>query len=530
MVRRRHGTLYGGLMQGGLEGLFCAAFNTMSDAAFALDLEGRVVGSNAAFKTMFGISEAEGGDLPFDQLCIDADPKENPASATSVSSGQTVARHRYRRRNGTIFWGERSEAPIQSGGGACLGVFSIIRDVTEHVFLERGLTSLLALPAVGSQQAHHGMAKLIDLGCRHFGVGHGSLGRIEGNDYIIEVIGGSLDLHHLGDKLALDETFSSLPRDQDGLLAIEQCSLSEFSGHPYHRRTGLEFYLASEVRVAGRVYGTLCFANQLSKQRRLQEHDRLFLRIIAHWTGMLLEGRMTREALSVATQDLDRFAYIASHDLQEPLRRVVTYCQILMEDFGAEVSEEAAEVVEIIQTGGKRMRLMLNDLLVYSRLNQQLQQAFEPVDMASILCHAIDDLAGKLEESRAHIEVIHLPLVWGRAPLLQMVCYHLLSNALKFAGDRVPKIDISIEDQGRFWQFQFTDRGIGIEPRFAERIFDIFQRLHPRDDFPGSGAGLAICKLIVERHGGAIWLDADYREGTRFLFTLPKGRWTTTSP
>ncbi len=238
---------------------------------------------------------------------------------------------------------------------------------------------------------------------------------------------------------------------------------------------------------------------------------------------------MARAALKVATEDLERFAYIASHDLQEPLRRVVTYCQILMEDFGAEVSDEAAEVVDIIQSGGKRMRLMLNDLLVYSRLNQQLQQVFEPVDMVSVVCQAIDDLATKLEESQARIDWIHLPLVWGRAPLLQMVCYHLIGNAIKFAGSATPEIDISIEDQGRFWQFSVTDQGIGIEPRFAERIFDIFQRLHSRDDVSGSGAGLAICKLIIERHGGTIWLDTDYLNGARFRFTLPKDRWAANS-
>lgn len=511
-------------MQGCLEDLFCAAFTTLSEAAFALDQEGRLVAGNAAFRTLFGISEIKETGLPFDQLCIDSDQARMNLSPIPMSNGQAAPRHRYRRRDGTIFWGERSDAPIQGDDGACLGVCSIIRDVSEQVILERGLKSLLALPAMGSQQAHHGMAKLIDLGCQHFGADHGSLSRFKGDHLIVDVIGGSWNLHHPGDILPLNETFGAVPRDREGLLTIEQCSLSKWAGYPYHHQTDLEFYLACEVQVGGRAFGMLSFADPLPRQRPLLEHDRLFLRIIAQWSGMLLESRMTREALNLATQDLDRFAHIASHDLQEPLRRVVTYCQILMEDFGTEVSEEAAEVIEIIQTGGKRMRLMLNDLLIYSRLNQQLQQAFEPVDMASILCHVIDDLGERLEQSEARIEIAHLPLVWGRAPLLQMVCYHLLSNAIKYAGDEAPEIDISIRDEGSSWQFRFADRGIGIEPRFADRIFDIFQRLHPRDNFSGSGVGLAICKLIIERHGGTILLDADYEKGACFLFTLPKSR------
>jgi len=512
-------------MQGGFD--FAAVFTSMNDAAFAADRQGKVVAGNAAFKSMFGVVDVREASLSVDQLCIDIGSVDQISAPISAADRPAVPRQRYRRCDGTVFWGERSDAPIYDGDEACLGVFSIIRDVTEQTRLEESLTSLLALPALGSYQTNHGINELVELGCRHFGVQHGNLGRIEGSDYVVEVIGGSSAFHQAGDRIALEDSFSALPRDHDGLLMIEHCSRSNLAAHSYYHRTGFETFLASEVRVSGRLYGTLCFADERSRSRRLQNHDKLLLRVMAQWIGMLLEGRMTRAALNVAAEDLDRFAYIASHDLQEPLRRVVTYCQILMEDFGAEVSDEAAEVIEIIQTGGKRMRLMLNDLLVYSRLNQQLQQAFEPVDMASILCHAVDDLAAKLEERKAKIDIVPLPLVWGRGPLLQMVCYHLLSNAIKFAGDRAPAIDISIQDQGRFWKFGFTDHGIGIEPRFADRIFDIFQRLHPKDDFPGSGAGLAICKLIIERHGGAIWLDTDYREGARFLFTLPKGRWTT---
>ncbi len=516
-------------MQGDLEGVFHAAFKTMSDAAFAVDNENKVVAGNAAFASMFGLSATELTELSLDQLCLDADERAKSTPLTSSSPEQAVVRHRYRRSDGTIFWGERSRAPIQGCDGSCLGAFSIIRDVTDRVSLERGLASLLALPLLGSDEAHHSIAKLLDLGRRHFDVEHGSLGRIEGGDYVIEIVSGSLGQHEAGDKLPLKDTFAALQRDQDGVLAIERCTGSQFSEHRYFCRTGFEFYLAGEVWIAGRLYGTLNFADRTSRSRRLQGQDRLFLRLIARWIGMLLEIRMTRAALSATTYDLERFTYIASHDLQEPLRRVVTYCQILMEDFGAEVSDEAAEVIEVIQTGGKRMRLMLNDLLVYSRLDQQLQKAFEPVDMASVLCHAIDDLSEKMEASGACVNSVPLPIVWGHVSPLQMVCYHLLSNAIKFAGDRPPKIDIAIQDQGRFWQFSVTDQGIGVEPRFADRIFDMFQRLHPRDDFSGSGAGLAICKLVVERYGGAIWFDTSCQDGTRFLFTLPKDRWAANS-
>lgn len=222
------------------------------------------------------------------------------------------------------------------------------------------------------------------------------------------------------------------------------------------------------------------------------------------------------------SDSLERFAQIASHDLQEPLRRIITYCDILKEDHGSELSEEASEIAGIIQSGGRRLRLMINDLLAYARVREQLDRAFEPVDMSAVLCHATDEMHGEIAARGVRVESAHLPLVWGRAPLFKTVFRHLLNNAIKYSGERSPLIDISVDDAGDVWQFAVTDRGVGVEARFADRIFEIFQRLHDKDEREGSGAGLAICRLIIERCGGEIWLDRSYDRGARFLFTLPK--------
>lgn len=509
-----------------LEGIFSAAFDTMNDAAIAVDPDGMVIAGNAAFEIMFGFSGTKPNRLPFHRLCIDDVSMEGEAGTSPRWLLLPPSRQRYRRRDGTCFWGERSVAPVQGRDGSYRGYFLIIRDLTGQRLNETNLKALLSLPTMSSDETQPCMTTILDLGFRHFGVEHGCLGRLEKQDLVVETVGGSLPLHQGGERLPLVETFGALQRDRDGLLIIEHVADSPYNDHAYYRQNRLEFYVACEIRIAGQLYGLLSFGDRASRPTTMSEHDLTLLRVMAHWAGMLLEGRSTRAALAQATHDLERFAYIASHDLQEPLRRVVTYCQILMEDFGTEFPDEVAEVVEIIQAGGWQMRRMVNDLLDYSRLNKQLQQPFEPVDMASIFHHAIEDLAAKRSIDHAQINVAHLPLVWGRGPLLQTLCYHLLSNALKFAGDQRPKIEIDVEDHERYWQFSVADQGIGIEPRFAERIFDIFQRLHSRDDFSGSGSGLAICKLIVERHGGAIWLDTDYRGGARFLFTLPKDRST----
>lgn len=223
-------------------------------------------------------------------------------------------------------------------------------------------------------------------------------------------------------------------------------------------------------------------------------------------------------------EDLERFAQIASHDLQEPLRRIITYCDILKEDHGSELSDEASEIAGVIQSGGRRLRLIINDLLTYVRVREQLDRAFEPVDMSAVLYHAMDEMHDEIASRKVRVDAAHLPLVWGRAPLFRTVFRHLLGNAIKYSGERSPVIDIAIEDVGDIWQFAVADRGLGVESRFADRIFEIFQRLHDKDEREGSGAGLAICRLIIERCGGEIWLDRSYDRGARFLFTLPKGK------
>jgi light-regulated signal transduction histidine kinase (bacteriophytochrome) len=138
------------------------------------------------------------------------------------------------------------------------------------------------------------------------------------------------------------------------------------------------------------------------------------------------------------------------------------------------------------------------------------------------LSHAIDDLASEIDAKQARVVAQHLPLVWGRASLFQTMFHHLLANAIKFGGGHPPAIEISVEDRGDVWRFAVADRGVGVDARFADRIFGIFQRGHAEDDNEGSGVGLAICSLIVQRCGGRIWLDRRYADGARFLFTLPK--------
>ncbi|HEX6525549.1 MAG TPA: ATP-binding protein [Streptosporangiaceae bacterium] len=223
--------------------------------------------------------------------------------------------------------------------------------------------------------------------------------------------------------------------------------------------------------------------------------------------------------LQRSNAELEQFAYLASHDLQEPLRKVASFCQLLQRRYAGKLDARADQYIEFAVDGAKRMQALINDLLAFSRVGQTpLQPALVSSDTA--LAQARANLVEEIEKSGATIEAGHLPLVLAELPLLTAVFQNLLSNAVKFSGPSPPRIVVAARRDGRQWLFSVTDYGIGIEPQYADRIFLLFQRLNERSAYPGTGVGLALCRKIIEYFGGRIWLDPD-GEGTRFCFTLP---------
>lgn len=224
--------------------------------------------------------------------------------------------------------------------------------------------------------------------------------------------------------------------------------------------------------------------------------------------------------LKRSNSELEQFAYIASHDLQEPLRKVASFTQLLQRRYQGQLDARADQYIEFAVDGAKRMQALINDLLSYSRVGRSSRQP-ALVSSDAALGQARANLAAQLEESGTTIESGHLPLVLAEMPLLTAVFQNLLSNALKFHGEQPPHIVIEVSRDGPFWLFSLADNGIGIEPAYADRVFVIFQRLHERSAYPGTGIGLAMTRKIIEYFGGRIWLDAAFAGGARFLFTLP---------
>ncbi len=229
------------------------------------------------------------------------------------------------------------------------------------------------------------------------------------------------------------------------------------------------------------------------------------------------------EELKRSNSELEQFAYVASHDLQEPLRMVSSYTQLLGRRYGEKFDADAKEFMGYIVDGAARMKQLIEDLLAYSRVGTKGKD-FRPVELDKPLRRALGNLKAAIDESAAAVTHDPLPALPADEVQLAQLFQNLIGNALKFRGQAAPRIHIEVSEKDRFFEFAVRDNGIGIEPQYFERIFMVFQRLHNKGEYPGTGIGLAICKKVVERHGGQIRVESRPGEGSAFIFTLPKER------
>ncbi|HEY1148008.1 MAG TPA: ATP-binding protein [Pseudoduganella sp.] len=254
-------------------------------------------------------------------------------------------------------------------------------------------------------------------------------------------------------------------------------------------------------------------------QRQLQEQNEALQREVhERQRAEQVLAERSRE-LARSNAELERMAYIASHDLQEPLRMVASYVQLLERRYVDKLDADALEFIGFAVDGAKRMQALIDDLLTISRVDTKARP-MQPVELGQALASALQSLRIAVEESQAVVEADALPVVRGDVAQLTQVFQNLLSNAIKFC-QQPPRIQVSARRDGALWRIEVADNGIGVPPEYRERIFGMFQRLHGRREYAGTGIGLAICQKIVERHGGAIWVEDGPAGGSLFVFTVP---------
>lgn len=233
------------------------------------------------------------------------------------------------------------------------------------------------------------------------------------------------------------------------------------------------------------------------------------------------QAKQHAEQLARSNAELERFAYVASHDLQEPLRAVAASCQVMQRRLSGKFDSDTNEYIEFAIDGAKRMQELINDLLTFSRVTRG-GEVLKKTDINQVFERVLLNLEVQIKQTQAKITRSVFPTVWGDFGQLVQLFQNLLSNAIKFHGDKTPEVSITFLESSEEWTFCLKDNGIGIPPEYHHKIFVIFQRLHRREEYAGTGIGLAICKKIVEHHGGRIWLESIAGEGCSFYFTFPK--------
>ena len=351
-----------------------------------------------------------------------------------------------------------------------------------------------------------------------------------------------LERVHPDDRKEVDETYnSSLHENRDGYEIVHR-AVKKCTGEV---RTVQEkcTHFRDE---SGQIIRSMGMVHDITERQKAEEHKQELLEMEKQLTEelsatneelmatteelktaneelIITQNHLTDmvEKLKTSNRELEQFAYVASHDLQEPLRMVGSFTQLLKRRYKGKLDEDADDYIDFIIDGAQRMKDLIDDLLAFSRLNTQARE-FEPVIMDVALNDVLNNLKTSITYNKAQISYDSLPVVKADPSQINQLLQNLIANAIKFCGDEPPRIHISAEELEEQWLFCVKDEGICIDPQYQEQIFRIFKRLHTREEYEGTGIGLAICKRIVERHNGKIWVESELGKGSTFYFELPK--------
>ncbi|CCG40966.1 Putative two-component sensor histidine kinase (fragment), classical system [Magnetospirillum molischianum DSM 120] len=520
------------------EARFRAIFEQNPMAVQIVDAEGTPRMSNRAWTRLWGrglaypfsggasIPKALGMDTHLGQA-LDGQSIDVPAVHVPAQGRDTPER-----------WVHAHIYPIQGGGNIIPEVVVVHEDITDRKRIEidlkehterlqrqynnlRALSEIAALPsAFGAAQQ---LTAALDLGRRHLCLTVGQITRIEEGISTIEHHSAPPEAKIVdGTRIDLSEMLCSLVIETGNVLALPDLHRSPYANHPAHHRHGVESYLGAPIRQRGRYYGTIAFYSSQPSPRGFDEGDIEFMRLLARLVGSVLEQDENRRDLAQSNAELEQFAYVASHDLRQPLRQVSSYVSLLQRRYGDHLDDTAREFIAFAHDGAVRMDHLIVDLLEYSRIGRNTKPV-DAVDLSLAVAQATANLSAALIEAEGIIEVApDLPTVRGDFTDLVRLFQNLIGNAIKYrAPDRPPIIKVSSISTATEHHISVSDNGIGIEPDYFETIFRIFQRLHTPDKYEGTGIGLAICKKVVEQHQGRIWVESIPNQATTFTISLP---------
>jgi PAS domain S-box-containing protein len=473
--------------------LLSAIVDSSDDAVVSKDLNGIITSWNKSAESLFGYTAEEALGQPVAALVIPPDRQnEEPDILAQLRRGERV--HHFetkrRRKDGTLLDVSLTISPVKDERGKIVGASKIARDIGES----KRLRAVLLASEARFRQLADAMPQIV------------WTARADGHvDYFnsrwYEFTG--FEPHQDG-----DSAWEPILHPDDLEPSREAWDAAVRSGQPYN----LEYRLFDRHESRWRWFVGRAVAVRDTEGGALK------------WFGSCTdidEQKRVQDDLRRANYDLEQFAFSASHDLQEPLRSIKIYSELLARRHADLINEDAKTFLTFVQQGATRMEMLVRDLLSYTRVSA-LEDTDETVDANEALQAALANLAGAISETGATITADSLPTVSVHAMHLQQVFQNIIGNAIKYRSpDRLAEVHVAAKRQNAFWSFAVSDNGIGIDPQYKENIFGLFKRLHTSDDYSGTGIGLAICRRVLERYGGRIWVDSEPGQGSTFRFTLP---------
>ncbi len=482
------------------EARYRSTFELAGSGVAHIGLDRRFIRVNRRLCEILGYSEAELMRLTGREISHPDDLDMINAQRPALYAGKIDRVHvekRYLRKDGSAVWVAFSMVVERDAEGRPLYEIGIYDDITARKSAEQALRESEARFRQTFELAGSGMA--------HVGL-DGRFLRV--NRRLREILGRSEQ-----ELLGLSVKDISHPEDRDltdrqrGRVRSGELGVAHFEKR-YLRADGRTVWVDLAVALVRGADGSPLYEIAVFDDITERKHAEAALHA-AH------------EELKRSNAELEQFAYVASHDLQEPLRMVSSYTQLIQRRYGDKLDGDAKEFMHYVVDGAARMKQLIEDLLAYSRVGTKGKE-FRPIELEAALKRAVTNLRAAIQESGASVTWDPLPQVVADDGQLAQLFQNLIGNALKFRGAGVPRVHVSALEKEGEWEISVRDNGIGIEPQYFERIFMVFQRLHTKGEYPGTGIGLAICKKVVERHGGTIWVTSQPGEGSEFHFTLPR--------
>lgn len=472
--------------------LYAAVVQSSNDAIIAETLDGTITAWNKAAERLFGYSAEEAVGKRTEIIVPPREQEKIREILDRVRRGEQVEHYETTRqhKDGHTIEVSLSVSPVRTANGAIVGVARIARDIRAQKLAEAKFRMAVEASPSGMVMVDpKGIMLLVN----------SELERLFGYSRE-ELIGHSFEM--------------LVPKQ---LRAAHAKFAAEFGERPAVRPMGAHRDL-SGMRKDGTEFPVEIGLNPVQSPSGL-----LVLAVVVD----ISERKRVEAAIAAQTEllrrsnaELEQFAYVASHDLQEPLRMVASYTELLADRYAGKLDPKADKYIRYAMEGAKRMQTLVRDLLTLSRISAK-ERRLHRVDSAAVLRAVLERLSVAIEDNKAEIVVDTLPEVTSEETELGQVFQNLVSNALKFRSDQPVRIEIAARPKNDGWVFSVADNGLGIDPRYHDRIFQMFQRLHERSKYEGSGIGLAVAKKIVERHGGRIWVESTIGQGSTFYFTLP---------